>query len=108
MSALHEESRMPHHSLAERAGARIRMAGPTPGGWRIVSLRDSQEQSERWRDETRAAGEPAASDRDRREWLRGIGDGQQVKLGPSISKLGDRRYKRPLCANGCESRTKVR
>ena len=33
------------------AGARIRMAGPTPGGWRIVSLWDSEADFERFRDE---------------------------------------------------------
>ena len=33
------------------AGARMRMAGPTPGGWRIVSLWDSEEDFKRFRDE---------------------------------------------------------
>jgi hypothetical protein len=33
------------------AGARIRMAGPTAGGWRIVSLWDSEADFERFRDE---------------------------------------------------------
>ena len=33
------------------AGARMRMAGPTPGGWRIVSLWDSEADFERFRDE---------------------------------------------------------
>ena len=33
------------------AGARMRMAGPTAGGWRIVSLWDSEEDFERFRDE---------------------------------------------------------
>jgi hypothetical protein len=32
-------------------GSRIRMAGPTDGGWRIVSLWDSQEAFDRFRDE---------------------------------------------------------
>ena len=32
-------------------GSRIRMAGPTDGGWRVVSLWDSQEAFERFRDE---------------------------------------------------------
>jgi len=32
-------------------GARIRMAGPTADGWRIVSLWDSQADFERFRDE---------------------------------------------------------
>jgi hypothetical protein len=31
------------------AGARIRMAGPAPGGWRIVSLWDSEADFERFR-----------------------------------------------------------
>jgi len=33
------------------AGFRIRMAGPTPGGWRIVTLWDSEADWERFRDE---------------------------------------------------------
>jgi len=33
------------------AGARIRMAGPSAGGWRIVSLWDSEGEFERFRDE---------------------------------------------------------
>ena len=33
------------------AGARIRMAGPTADGWRIVSLWDSEADCERVRDE---------------------------------------------------------
>jgi hypothetical protein len=33
------------------AGARIRMAGPAAGGWRIVSLWDSEADFERFRDE---------------------------------------------------------
>jgi hypothetical protein len=33
------------------AGARIRMAGPTADGWRIVSLWDSEADFERFRDE---------------------------------------------------------
>jgi len=33
------------------AGARMRMAGPTAGGWRIVSLWDSEADFERFRDE---------------------------------------------------------
>lgn len=33
------------------AGARIRMAGPVAGGWRIVSLWDSEADFERFRDE---------------------------------------------------------
>ena len=33
------------------AGMRIRMAGPTVGGWRIVSLWDSDADFERFRDE---------------------------------------------------------
>jgi hypothetical protein len=32
-------------------GSRIRMAGPTDAGWRIVSLWDSEEAFERFRDE---------------------------------------------------------
>jgi hypothetical protein len=38
-------------SDAPAEGSRIRMAGPTDGGWRIVSLWDSQEAFERFRDE---------------------------------------------------------
>jgi hypothetical protein len=46
-------------------GSRIRMAGPTDGGWRIVSLWDSQEAFDRFRDERlmpmlKEAGRPAA------------------------------------------------
>ena len=33
------------------AGFRIRMAGPMAGGWRIVTLWDSEEDWERFRDE---------------------------------------------------------
>ena len=33
------------------AGFRIRMAGPTAGGWRVVTLWDSEEDWERFRDE---------------------------------------------------------
>jgi hypothetical protein len=33
------------------AGARLRMAGPTPTGWRIVSLWDSEADYERFRAE---------------------------------------------------------
>lgn len=36
------------------SGARIRIAGPSANGWRILSLRDSQEDFERFRDETLA------------------------------------------------------
>jgi hypothetical protein len=32
-------------------GARIRMAGPVDGGWRILSLWESQEEFERFRDD---------------------------------------------------------
>jgi hypothetical protein len=33
-------------------GVRVRAAGPTADGWRVVTLWDSQEQFERFRDET--------------------------------------------------------
>ncbi len=41
------------------AGARIRMAGPTGGGWRIVTLWDSEADWERFRDDMLA---PALAD----------------------------------------------
>ncbi len=45
-------------------GARVRMAGPSESGWRIVSLWDSQEQFEAFRNERllpalESAGRPA-------------------------------------------------
>ena len=40
-----------HLESSPPAGERIRMAGPTEGGWRIVTLWDSEADWERFRDD---------------------------------------------------------
>jgi hypothetical protein len=52
MTAEQDEALMKAMGLESApSGARIRMAGPTADGWRILSLWDSQADYERFRDE---------------------------------------------------------
>jgi hypothetical protein len=75
-------------------GGRIRMAGPTANGWRIVSLRDSEADWERFRNE---AGSRAGGRRAREAGVRDLADRSgldhlgALTPGPRVTERGGKR-----------------